>query len=239
MTGEVSICGRVEMLRESAFDPFLAASREPVLVVLSTDWSPACRLLRPVVARLAMALADAVCVVALDGEEALGFRQRYGVDAVPQLLAFDKRRLIGRLAMPDDARSVAQWVAETFRRVSPETPADRLFEAAWSRARRTYDDIIAPARNAVAPHLDAAGRQMEAFERRMAEERHAGLISDEQEMVRRGAEFERVFAPFRHEMGALEAAEAAALAAYEDLMLEALDEYGAHRGRCELPEVTA
>jgi thioredoxin 1 len=239
MTGEVSICGRVEMLRESAFDPFLATSRHPVLVVLSTDWSPACRLLRPVVARLALVFSGAVSVVALDGEEALGFRQRYGVDAVPQLLAFDKRRLIGRLAMPDDARSVAQWAAETFRRISPATPADAAFDAAWSRARRTYDEIIAPAKSAVGPHLDAAARQMETLERRLAEERHAGLISDEQEMVQRSAEFERVFAPFRREMDALEAAEAAALAAYEDLMLEALDEYSAHRGRCRLPEVTA
>ncbi len=236
MTGEVSICGRVETLRESAFDPFLNTSRQPVLVVLSTDWSPACRLLRPVVARLALAFSGAVAVVALDGEEALGFRQRYGVEAVPQLLAFEKRRLIGRLTMPDDARAVEQWAAATFRQSAAATPADAAFEAAWSRARRSYDEIIAPAKHAVAPHLDAAARRMEAFERGLAEDRRAGAISDEQEMERRSVESERIFAPFRVEMDALEAAETAALAAYEDLMLEALDEYCAHRGRCRLPE---
>lgn len=239
MAGAVSVWGGVEMVRDSAFDPLLAVSGLPVLAVLSTDWSPECRLLRPVVAKLALALSGSVSVVALDGEEALDFRRRYGVEAVPQLLAFEKRRLIGRLAMTGDARSVDRWAAEMFRRGTGDTPGDAAFEAAWLRARRVHDEILAPAKQAVAPHLDVAGRRMEAFERQMAEERRAGRVSDEQEMERRSAESTRAFAPFRAEMDALEAAEAAALAAYEDLMLEALDEYAAHRGRCRLPEPLA
>jgi thioredoxin 1 len=229
-------CGEVEALQDREFEPLLAASVRPVVAVLSTGWSPACRLLRPVVAKLAMEFAGLVTVVALDAEEALSFRQRYRVDAVPQLLAFERRRLIGRLSIPDDAASLRKWFAATLRLALEPDPASAVFDAAWARARAVHDELLGPAKRAVVPHLDAAGRHMEAFERRLAEERHAGRLSDEEEMLRRSDETERVFAPFRTEMDALAAAEAAALAAYEDLMQEALDEFAACRRRCRVSE---
>jgi thioredoxin-like negative regulator of GroEL len=229
-------CGEVEALGDREFEPLLAASSRPVVAVLSTDWSPACRLLRPVIARLAMEFAGSVTVVALDAEEALSFRQRYGVDAVPQILAFERRRLIGRLSMPDDAALLRNWFAATLRLAVETSVASAGFDAAWARARRVHDELLSPAKRAVAPHLDAVGRHMEAFERQLAAERNAGGLSDEDEMLRRSDETERVFAPFRGEMDALAAAEAAALAAYEDLMQEALDEFAACHRRCRISE---
>jgi thioredoxin 1 len=224
-------CGEVETLGDREFEPLLAASNRPVVAVLSTSWSPACRLLRPVIAGLAREFAGAVTIVALDAEEAPSFRQRYGVDAVPQVLAFERRRMIGRLAMPDDVAGLRRWLVAMLR-LSPQTStASAGFDAAWARARRVHDELLAPARLAVAPHLDAAGRHMEAFERQLADERLAGGLSDEQEMLRRSDESERVFAPFRREMDALAVAEAAALAASADLMQEALDEFAACHGR--------
>jgi thioredoxin 1 len=232
-------CGEVESLGDREFEPLLAASDRPVVAVLSTGWSPACRLLRPVIAGLAMEFADAVTVVALDAEEAVIFRRRYGVDAVPQILAFERRRLVGRLSMPDDAAALRNWFAQTLRLARETTAASAGFDAAWARARRVHDELLGPAKRAVTPHLDAAGRHMEVFERQLAAERHAGALSDEEEMLRRSDESERVFAPFRREMDAFAAAEAAALAAYEDLMREALDEFAACRGRCRLGEPAA
>lgn len=224
--------GAVEQLRDREFEPFLAACGGPLAVLFSTGWSPACRILRPIMAQLAIRFAGRVTVVALDGDEALQFRRRYAVEAVPQLLAFDRRRLSGRLSAPDDAAAVRGWFVAAFRLDATPCAAEDAFLAAFRRALRVHDELLGHARRAAAPHLDTAGRHMDAFERRLADSRRAGQVSDEAEMELRSAEFERIFAPFRAEMDALAAAEGAALAAYEDLMDEALDEFAAHRGQC-------
>lgn len=234
----------VEELTDAAFEPFLAVTQGLVVVAFSTTWSMNCRLMRPLVARLALRHGQEVTVVALDGDEAHQFRARYGVDSTPQLLAFEKRRLIARYTGAPEPDAVGAWFRAALRLASGgEGRAEAAFRAAWQRARATFDEMIGPAQRAAHPHLDAAARHMDLFERELAAEREAGRLTDDEEMERRSREFERIFAPFRPALDALTQAEQSAIRAYEDIMAEALDEYAAERARepqgCRAPAVGA
>lgn len=231
MFDESSRSDRILRLRDDEIEAFLAASLGAVIVAFSTNWSVSCRLLRPIVGKLAAEFAGQAVVVALDGDEAFRFRRTYGIEGIPQLLAFDKGRLMSRCKHGLDPWRVRKWAVEALR-LPQETVdgAERAFLEAFGRAKAAHDEILAPAHRAVQPHLDAVGPRMDLFERQLAEERQAGRITDDEEMERRHAEFERVFGPFREEMDAFAVAEDTALRAYEDLMDEALDEYRAQRG---------
>lgn len=218
--------GRVLRLRDDQIQNHLAAARGFVIVEFSTGWSVSCRLMRPLIRKLAIEFAASASVVALDGDEAFTFRRTYAVDCIPQILAFENGRLVARYRGEADAYALHKWFAETLYLPRPSANvAERAFLEAFGRAKAAYDDILAPASSAVKPHLDAVGPRMDAFERSLATDREAGRITDDQEMERRSAEFARVFGPFRAELDALAAAEEAGIVAYEDLMAEALDEF--------------
>lgn len=244
MTEATRVTEAVEQLTDAAFEPFLATARGWVVVAFSTAWSMNCRLMRPLVARLALRHGCEVTVVALDGDEAHQFRARYGVDSTPQLLAFEKRRLVARYTGAPEPDAVQAWFRAALRLASGgEGRAEAAFRAAWQRAHTTFDELIGPAQRIAHPHLDAAAQHMDVFERELAAEREAGLLSDDEEMERRSHEFERIFAPFRPALDALSRAEQTAIQAYEDMMAEALDEYAVERARepqgCRAPAVGA
>lgn len=198
-----------------------------VVIAYSTAWSLACRLLRPVVDKLAVEFGGQATVARVDGDLALGFRRDHAIAGIPQILVFENGVLTERLTELEDPRLVRLSLRKAMRLPAGSAcgEAEQLFHEAHSRARRLFQDLTEPANRALRPHLDSIAPMLEALESRLAADRAAGRITDDMEMEQRSAAFEAAFRPIRPELDALDRAERQALRAYEDLMDEAVDEY--------------
>ena len=70
------------------FDELVLKSTEPVLIKFSTKNCPPCRALAPIVERVADEVKGRCRVFSMDVDEAPRTATRYGIRAVPTLLAF-------------------------------------------------------------------------------------------------------------------------------------------------------
>lgn len=81
------------------FDELVLRSEQPVLIKFSTRQCPPCKALAPIVERIADEVAGRCRVFSVDIDDAPRTATRYGVRAVPTLLAFaggaPKGQLIG------------------------------------------------------------------------------------------------------------------------------------------------
>ncbi|MFO0613256.1 MAG: thioredoxin [Polyangiaceae bacterium] len=70
------------------FDQVVLASKTPVLVDFTATWCGPCKMLNPIVEKLARDRADTLKVVKVDMDDALEISARYGVRAAPTLMVF-------------------------------------------------------------------------------------------------------------------------------------------------------
>ncbi|WP_439572838.1 thioredoxin family protein [Phreatobacter sp.] len=198
-----------------------------VVIAYSTAWSLACRLLSPIIDKLAIEFACKAAVARVDGDLALDFRRDHAISGIPQILVFEDGVLIDRLTDLDDPRLVRLRLRKVMRlpAAGPCGEAEHLFHEVHARAKRLFHDMTEPANRALRPHLDRIAPTLEALELKLAADRATGRIDDDMEMEQRSATFEAAFQPIRSELDALDRAERQALRAYTDLMDEAVDEY--------------
>ena len=73
-------------LDEHSFDEVVGASPVPVLLDVTAEWCPPCRAMEPVLAELAVELADRLVVASVDVDRHPELVRRYGVMSFPTLL---------------------------------------------------------------------------------------------------------------------------------------------------------
>lgn len=73
---------------DSDFDQVVLQSKTPVLVDFTATWCGPCKMLNPIVERLAADKGDALRVVKVDMDDAQEICARYGVRAAPTLMVF-------------------------------------------------------------------------------------------------------------------------------------------------------
>jgi thioredoxin 1 len=95
----------------AAFDAEVLLATGPVLVEFSADWCPPCRMIEPVVANLATALAGRLTVRRLDVDRDPEISIRYGVLGMPTLILFEGGEPVERLVGFSSAGHVRRWVA--------------------------------------------------------------------------------------------------------------------------------
>lgn len=80
-------------------DEELAASPVPVLVELTADWCPPCRMMAPVLEALAVEVGDRLRILTLDADDNPAVAARHQVMALPTILVFRDgvvaKRLVG------------------------------------------------------------------------------------------------------------------------------------------------
>lgn len=93
------------------FDADVLQSSEPVVVDFYADWCPPCKLLEPVVERLADEYAGKVKIGKLNTDENPDIALRYGVMGIPTLGLFRGGKLVDRLVgYPGGAAPVREWI---------------------------------------------------------------------------------------------------------------------------------
>lgn len=73
---------------DTCFDELVLKSEQPVLIKFATKQCPPCRALNPIVERIAAEVKGRCRVFSVDIDEAPRTAMRYGIRAVPTLLAF-------------------------------------------------------------------------------------------------------------------------------------------------------
>src|SRR5580658_516425 len=213
-------------LSDAAVTAFLAANSGAVMIEVSTQDCVPCRLLKPIVRKLAAEFAGRLAVIAVD-EGAAGFNRTYRIDRFPQLLFFENCRYRGRQIGFKGAARARRKVLDVLGIAPAAKPSPRelAFRKACARAKARLDAIMAPASAALEPHLVSAAPAAEKFEAAIKNDLTAGRIDAEQANIRRRAEYGRLYAPFQDKIAALRVSQTEALAIYEAMMSKAVQEF--------------
>ena len=83
-------------LTDSNFDTEVLQSKEPVLVDFTATWCGPCKVLAPIVEKVAEETAGKYKVGKLDIDDAPGITQRYGIRGVPTVLVFKGGEKVGQ-----------------------------------------------------------------------------------------------------------------------------------------------
>ncbi len=83
-------------LTDATFSTFIAEAQLPVLVDVYADWCGPCRLMSPLVERLATELAGRAIIAKLDADESPLSVMALGIRGIPTMVAFHQGREIDR-----------------------------------------------------------------------------------------------------------------------------------------------
>lgn len=87
--------GKVHHADEANFAELVPNSDAPVLVAFYADWCGPCRMIAPVLEKLAEETTDAR-IVKVNVDQNPQLAARYGIHSIPSLLIFEKSRVTGR-----------------------------------------------------------------------------------------------------------------------------------------------
>lgn len=101
----------VNLFDGETFEADVLQSLQPVVVDFYADWCPPCKLLEPVVERLAHEFAGKVKIGKLNTDDNPEIALRYHVLGIPTLGLFRSGKLVDRLVgYPGGAAPVREWI---------------------------------------------------------------------------------------------------------------------------------
>ncbi len=85
------------MFTDATFETEVISSDRPVLVDVGANWCGPCRLIEPIVKKLAVEYAGRLKVGKLDFDTSHSSAVRYGIQSLPTLLLFKSGNVVDRL----------------------------------------------------------------------------------------------------------------------------------------------
>jgi thioredoxin 1 len=115
----------IKHLDGPTFEADVLESELPVVVDFSAVWCPPCKMLAPVLDRLAAEYQGKVTVGEIDVDENQDIAIRYGVMAMPTLGLFRGGKMIDRMVgYPGSATPIREWINKHVpTEPTPSTPA--------------------------------------------------------------------------------------------------------------------
>ncbi len=101
----VNVPKGIVMLDESGFDDFVSKSPVPVLIDFFAVWCPPCRMMEPVMEKLAEEFAGKVAFGKVNVDENMELATRFGISAVPTFILFKNGKMLGRVIGARDYES--------------------------------------------------------------------------------------------------------------------------------------
>jgi len=87
----------MEHINEDQFEDKVISAGKPVLVDFSAEWCPPCKMLAPVVERLALDYADKMDVFGVDTDQNPGLSQKFNISGVPTMIFFKEGKEVKKL----------------------------------------------------------------------------------------------------------------------------------------------
>jgi thioredoxin 2 len=97
---------------ETDFHAVVEEAAIPVLVDFWAPWCAPCRIVSPIVERMADELPGRLKMVKVNSDNAPGLSSRFGIRGIPTLILFDHGKVVDRVtgALPADA--LRKWVSD-------------------------------------------------------------------------------------------------------------------------------
>jgi thioredoxin 1 len=106
----------VKHFTEEGFDGDVLGAAKPVLVDFYADWCGPCRMMAPVIDKIAVDYSERLIVGKLDVDSSQGIAMRYGVMGIPTLGLYHGGRMIDRLVGYPGPGGVRAWVDRALER---------------------------------------------------------------------------------------------------------------------------
>jgi thioredoxin 1 len=102
----------VREVNEMEFEAEVQGADRPVVVDFYAPWCGPCRMLAPVLERLAAEWSDRIRFLKVNVDEAPELAMRYGVTGVPTLMMFAGGRPVDQIVGLVPPRAMEQWLAQ-------------------------------------------------------------------------------------------------------------------------------
>lgn len=102
---------RVRALRPEHFAAATASADTPVLVDFWAPWCGPCRMVAPILERLADAYGERLQIAKLNVDEAPEIAARFGVRSIPTLVLFQNGQPVKQLVGAQSAEAMKAWLA--------------------------------------------------------------------------------------------------------------------------------
>jgi thioredoxin 1 len=84
-------------ITEADFAPKVEQAEKPVLVDFSAEWCPPCKMLAPVVERIALEFQEKLDVYGVNTDESPDLSQRFNISGVPTMIFFREGKEVKKL----------------------------------------------------------------------------------------------------------------------------------------------
>ncbi|MBS7287666.1 MAG: thioredoxin [Candidatus Freyarchaeota archaeon] len=105
----------IVVLNENEFDDFVSRSMVPVLVDFFAVWCPPCRMMEPVMERLAEEFAGKIAFGKVNVDNNFELATRFNVTAVPTFILFKNGKILGKITGARDYESFKEILEEAIK----------------------------------------------------------------------------------------------------------------------------
>jgi thioredoxin 1 len=226
-------------LQDGEVGPFLRTRPPSAIVEVSTSWCVPCRMLDPIVHKLAFEFE--IPLIKVDGDVAPLLKKKHKMVFFPTLLFFQSGKLVDRHTGFLEPKQMRRIILRVFKCSiqAGHTKAELAFLKAYRQADRRMTEIVNPPSKALESKLAVINPELTSIDKSLKRKVRAGRISSREAARRLTLERERLYAPFQAEMEALRTAWAQACETYEAIMNAAVEAFTRQHARTPDPSHSA
>ena len=99
----------ISQVTDATFDSEVLKAEGPVIVDFWAEWCGPCKMISPIIEKLANEMGDKVKVVKVNIDDNLDSPSKYGVRSIPTLMLFNKGKLIDSKVGVASKTALSEW----------------------------------------------------------------------------------------------------------------------------------
>lgn len=173
---------RLDLISAQDLPAAIATGKPPLVLVVSASWCPACRMLAPVMEKLAFEFGGKLQFRKLDADENRDFLRKHGIKTIPHVMCYNDGHLVCETGDAEDYLQQREWI-ETFALEHASTstaetsPAEQTFANAVQAAGGVYETALVPAEAAYERGAGPIEEQLEQLSEALQDQVASGEIS--------------------------------------------------------------